>query len=333
MMRRNLLTTALCGAVTSWALAGMLVWAGPVAANTAGQTAAPQATAQKKTLRYAFPIAETGFDPAQISDAYSRIIAANMFEAPLTYDPLARPVKVVPQTAQALPEISDNYTRFVFRLKPGILFADDPAFKGSKRLNAQGKRELTAEDYVYTLKRHYDPKTKSPSLFQLENARILGLSELRKKTIANKIAFDYDAEVEGVRALDRYTFEVRLASPAPRFYYTFTDGGVMGAVAREVVEAYGDKIMEHPVGTGPFRLAAWKRSSKITLERNPNYREQYYDAQPAPADALAMAVLANSKGKPNPMVERVEVDLLEEPPTNCMVRLKVAAEKTYRTLT
>ncbi|MFM8666841.1 MAG: hypothetical protein ACKOE3_11995, partial [Betaproteobacteria bacterium] len=119
MMRRNLLTTALCGAVTSWALAGMLVWTGPVAANTSGQTAAAQASAPKKTLRYAFPIAETGFDPAQISDAYSRIIAANMFEAPLTYDPLARPVKVVPQTAQALPEISDNYTRFVFRLKPG----------------------------------------------------------------------------------------------------------------------------------------------------------------------------------------------------------------------
>jgi len=292
MMRRNLLTTALCGAVTSWALAGMLVWAGPVAANTAGQTAAPQATAPKKTLRYAFPIAETGFDPAQISDAYSRIIAANMFEAPLTYDPLARPVKVVPQTAQALPEISDNYTRFVFRLRPGILFADDPAFKGSKRLNAQGKRELTAEDYVYTLKRHYDPKTKSPSLFQLENARILGLSELRKKTIANKIAFDYDAEVEGVRALDRYTFEVRLASPAPRFYYTFTDGGVMGAVAREVVEAYGDKIM--------------------ALERNPNYREQYYDAQPAPDDAEAQAVLAKLKGKRIPMVDRVEVSIVEE---------------------
>jgi ABC-type transport system substrate-binding protein len=103
-----------------------------------------------------------------------------------------------------------------------------------------------------------------------------------------------------------------LASPAPRFYYTFTDGGVMGAVAREVVEAYGDKIMEHPVGTGPYRLTAWKRSSKITLERNPNYREQYYDAQPAPGDAEAQAVLAKLKGKRVPMVDRVEVSIVEE---------------------
>ncbi len=319
MTRRNWVTGSLRGAALVLVLTGAIAVPGVVGAQAAGGaspaasgSAAPKGTAAIKTLRYAFPIAETGFDPAQISDAYSRIIAANMFEAPLTYDPLARPAKVVPQTAQALPEISDNFTRFVFRIKPGIFFADDAAFKGSKRLNAQGKRELTAEDYVFTLKRHYDPKTKSPSLFQLENARILGLSELRKKTIAAKIAFDYDAEVEGVRALDRYTFEVRLASPAPRFYYTFTDGGVMGAVAREVVERYGDKIMEHPVGTGPFRLAAWKRSSKITLERNPNYREQYYHAEPSADDGEAQAMLAKLKGKRLPMVDRVEVSIVEE---------------------
>jgi ABC-type transport system substrate-binding protein len=105
---------------------------------------------------------------------------------------------------------------------------------------------------------------------------------------------------------------VRLASPAPRFYYTFTDGGVMGAVAREVVERYGDKIMEHPVGTGPFRLAAWKRSSKITLERNPNYREQYYHAEPSADDGEAQAMLAKLKGKRLPMVDRVEVSIVEE---------------------
>ena len=319
MTRRNWVTGSLRGAALVLVLTGAIAVPGVVGAQSAGGaspaasgSAAPKGTAAIKTLRYAFPIAETGFDPAQISDAYSRIIAANMFEAPLTYDPLARPAKVVPQTAQALPEISDNFTRFVFRIKPGIFFADDAAFKGSKRLNAQGKRELTAEDYVFTLKRHYDPKTKSPSLFQLENARILGLSELRKKTIAAKIAFDYDTEVEGVRALDRYAFEVRLASPAPRFYYTFTDGGVMGAVAREVVERYGDKIMEHPVGTGPFRLAAWKRSSKITLERNPNYREQYYHAEPSADDGEAQATLAKLKGKRLPMVDRVEVSIVEE---------------------
>jgi ABC-type transport system substrate-binding protein len=231
-----------------------------------------------KVLRYAFPVAETGFDPAQISDLYSRTIAASIFDAPLTYDYLARPVKVVPQTAAALPEISDGARRFVFRIRPGIFFADDPVFKGQRR-------ELVAADYVYSIKRHYDPKFKSPNLFQLENAGLLGLSELRRRAIEGNQPFDYDTEVEGARVLDRYRFELRIAEPAPRLHYLFTDGSAMGAVAREVVEHYGGAIMAHPVGTGPYRLAEWRRSSRIVLERNPGFREQRYAEQPAAGDA------------------------------------------------
>jgi ABC-type transport system substrate-binding protein len=259
----------------------------------------------KKVLRYAFPVAETGFDPAQISDLYSRTVAQGIFEAPLTYDYLARPAQVKPQTAVALPEISDNFKRFVFRIKPGIHFADDPVFQGHQR-------ELTAADYVYSVKRHYDPKFKSPSLFQLENAQILGLSELRRKAIADKQPFPYDTEVEGLRALDRYRFEVRLAQPSPRFFYHFADGAVTGAVAREVIEAYAGKEMEHPVGTGPFRLAAWKRSSKIVLERNPAYRDVVFDETPAAADPGALALAARFKGRKLPMVDRVEISIIEE---------------------
>jgi ABC-type transport system substrate-binding protein len=81
-----------------------------------------------------------------------------------------------PATAAAMPEVSDDFRTFTFRIKPGIYFVDDPAFKGKKR-------ELTAEDYVYSLKRHYDPRWKSGNLYLLETAKILGLSELRKKFI------------------------------------------------------------------------------------------------------------------------------------------------------
>ncbi len=263
------------------------------------------AQAPKKILRYAFPVAETGFDPAQISDLYSRTMAANIFDAPLTYDYLARPAKVKPQTAAAMPEISDGGKRFVFRIRPGIYFADDPAFKGVKR-------ELVAADYLYSLKRHYDPKYKSPNLFQLENAKILGLSELRKKAIADKLPFPYDTPVEGLRLIDRYSFEIVLAQPAPRFYYLFAEGSVMGAVAREVIEAYPDRAMEHPVGTGPFRLAEWKRSAKIVLERNPNYRDDLYDEEPAAGDADAVAIAAKLRGRKLPLVDRVEISIIEE---------------------
>jgi len=277
----------------------------PSVAQAPKQERPTQAVPLQKVLRYAFPVAETGFDPAQISDLYSRTVAANIFEAPLTYDYLARPARVKPQTAAALPEISDDGKRFVFRIKPGIFFADDPAFKGARR-------ELTAADYVYSVKRHYDPKFKSPNLFQLENAGIVGLSELRRKAIADQGPFPYDTEVEGLRALDRYSFEVKLAKPAPRFYYAFADGAVMGAVAREVIEAYPDKAMEHPVGTGPFRLAQWKRSAKIVLERNPNYRDDPYDEEPAASDPRAVAIAARMKGRALPLVDRVEVSIIEE---------------------
>jgi ABC-type transport system substrate-binding protein len=258
-----------------------------------------------KVLRYAFQVAESGFDPAQISDVNSRTVVANIFDAPLTYDFLARPAKLVPQTTVALPEVSDNFKRWVFRIRPGIYFSDDPAFKGQKR-------ELVAADYVYAIKRHYDPAIKSPGLFLFENAKVLGLSALRKNALETKQPFDYDSEVAGLRTLDRYSFEIRLAEPAPRFGFILADAAVSGAVAREVIEAYPGKSMEHPVGTGPYKLTQWVRSSSMVLERNSNYREHYYDAQPANDDAQGQDILKKMKGKRLPMIDRVEIAIVEE---------------------
>src|SRR5712692_5608177 len=104
---------------------------------------APPAAAEK-VLRYAFLVAETGFDPGQINDLYSSIILSHIFDAPLTYDYLARPAKLKPNTAAALPEVSADGRVWTLRVRPGIYFADDPAFRGMKR-------ELTAHDYVYSM--------------------------------------------------------------------------------------------------------------------------------------------------------------------------------------
>ena len=258
-----------------------------------------------KVFRYAFLIAETGFDPAYITDLYSRTVAAAIFEAPLEFEFLARPVRMRPNTAAAMPEVSADFKTFTFRIKPGIYFADDPAFKGQKR-------ELTAADYVYSLKRHYDPRWKSGNLYLLEGDKILGLSELRREVLEQKKPFDYDREVEGLRALDRYTFQVRLAEPKPRFLYHFTDGSFTGALAREVVEMYGDKIGEHPVGTGPYRLAQWKRSSRMVLARNPSYREVLYDETAPAGDESLQRVAAAFRGKRLPLIDEVHISVIEE---------------------
>ncbi len=261
--------------------------------------------AQEKVLRYAFPVAETGFDPAQINDLYSRIITANIFDALYGYDYLARPAKVRPALAAAMPEVSPDFRTFTVKMRPGIHFADDPAFGGKKR-------EVTAADVVYSMKRIMDPKNKSPLVSGIEEEKILGLAELRKRALAGA-PFDYEAEIEGLRALDRYTVQFKLGEPRPRFVLTLADPGIMGVVAREVVEKYGEHIMEHPVGTGPFMLKEWRRSSKITLVKNPGYREEFYAAQPSPGDAAAQAIADKMKGKRLPMIDRVEVSIIDDP--------------------
>jgi len=276
-----------------------------LALTTSLALALPAQAQPQKVMRYAFPIAETGFDPAQITDLYSRTVAAAIFDSPLEFEFLARPARMRPNTAAAMPEVSDDYKTFTFRIRPGIYFDDDPVFKGVRR-------ELTAADYVYSLKRHYDPRWKSGNLYLLENDKILGLSELRREAIATKKPFDYDREVEGLKALDRYTFRVRLAEPKPRFLYHFSDGSFTGALAREVVEAYADSIMAHPVGTGAFRLATWKRSSRIVLEKNPNYRDEFYDEHPPANDARLARIAAQFKGRKLPMVDRVQIAIIEE---------------------
>jgi ABC-type transport system substrate-binding protein len=268
--------------------------------------AAPGLAAQPtKTLRYAFPVAETGFDPAQISDLYSRTVAAGIFDAPLEFAYLARPFQLRTNTAAAMPEVSADHRSFTIRIRPGILFADDPAFGGKPR-------ELTAADYVYSIKRHYDPRWKSGNLYILENAGILGLSEVRRHAIAQNKPFDYDTEVEGLRALDRYTLQIKLAEPSPRFLYNLADGSFTGALAREVVRAYGDKVGEHPVGTGPFVLAQWTRGSRIVLKRNPGYREVLYDEAPPADNPRAVAIAQQFKGRRLPLIDEVRIAIIEE---------------------
>jgi peptide/nickel transport system substrate-binding protein len=258
--------------------------------------------AELKVLHIPFLIAETNFDPAFTSDLYSNTVIEEILESPLTYDFLARPAKLKPLTLEAMPEITDGGRTYTLHVKPGIYYADDPAFGGKKR-------ELVAADYEFAMKRLMDPKGSSPNLWLIEG-RIAGVPEAIAK--AKKAGrFDYDAKIPGLELLDRYTLRVHLVKPDFNFLYILAMGTV-GAQAREVVEKYGDEIGAHPVGTGPYRLAEWKRSSKIVLARNENFREMYYDGEPPADDALSQELLRENKGKRMPMVDRVEISIIEE---------------------
>ena len=270
-------------------------------ASTLASAQAPQ-----KTLRYAFLVAETGFDPAQINDLYSSIILGQIFDPPYTYDFLSRPVKVRPNTAVGMPQVSADGLTWTIKVQPGIFFTDHEAFKGKKR-------ELVAQDYVYSLKRHADPKIKSQNLYLVQKL-IVGLDGLRQAAVKNNGKFEYDREIDGIKAIDRYTYQIRLTEPSPNLLYYLTYCNLMCAVAREVIEAVGvDKAMEQPIGTNAFKLAQWKRSSRIVLERNPGYREHVYAEEAPEGDAVKQAIAAKLKGRRLPMIDRVEVYIVEEP--------------------
>ncbi|MEY4564618.1 MAG: hypothetical protein RLZZ618_3895 [Pseudomonadota bacterium] len=276
----------------------------PASAARAASAPAPVAAAApgQKVLRVMFPAPETGFDPMQASDSYSFTVINHIFDSLYDYDHLARPFKIKPNLAVALPKVSEDFRTFTISLKHGIYFADDPAFKGRKR-------ELVAQDIVYSIKRYFDPKLNSPTLPSVQEEGIVGLEALREAAVQSKLAFNYDSEIEGLRALDRYTVQIKLSEPRPRLLYSLANWPIM---AREVVQAYGDTIMEHPVGTGPFVLTQWRRSSLMVFERNANYREEFYNASPAADDVEGQALLKRFKGRRLPMVDRVEVSVIEQ---------------------
>jgi len=260
---------------------------------------------ERKVLRLLFSSPETSFDPARISDLYSRAVTTHIFEAPYAYDHLARPIRVRPLTAAGMPEVTNDFRTWTVRIKPGIHFADDPAFNGKKR-------ELTAQDYVYAFQRVVDPANISPIATSTLELKIKGLAAARDAAVKGKKPFDYDAPIEGVRALDRYTLRIELEEPRPRFVDTLTASDLLGGQAREVVEFYKEAIGEHPVGTGPFKLKSWRRSSRIVLERNPDYREVLYDAWPAPGDTEGQQILAKLKGRRLPMIDEVDIAVIQE---------------------
>jgi ABC-type transport system substrate-binding protein len=281
----------------AWALLG-LVGAGLAAM-------APQAVAQtdpNKLLRVSIAVAETGFDPQAAGDAFSNYVNQAIFDTLYRYDYLARPHKLVAATAQALPEISTDGRTWTMRVRPGIYFADDPAFKGQKR-------ELVAADYVYAIKRILDPKVRSNTL-QSVDGRFVGADAVVAKARETG-KFDYDAPIEGLQAIDRYTLRFKLAFPDYELLANLTTTA-FAAVAREVIDAYGDAsgwVMANPVGTGPYLLKEWRRGQRIVLEANPGFRDERY---PQPANPADRALVARLVGRKLPLIGRIEISVIEE---------------------
>ncbi len=264
-----------------------------------------QAADPNKVIRTPYQSSETNFDCAIESDEFTGTLCDNIFDSLLQYDHLARPVKLQGRAATGLPHISADGLTYTFKLKPGIFFTDDVSFGGKKR-------ELIASDYIYSFKRILDPKLISKWQF-LFDKKIVGGDELVAEAKQNG-KFDYDKPIAGLEAPDKFTLIIRLKKPDYNLSYILALPAT-SAVAREVVEHYGSTFPEHPVGSGPYRLKDWRRSLRVTLEANPDFREEYFEsaitADPR-ADPRDLAIAAHLKGKRLPLVGRIEISPIEE---------------------
>jgi len=236
-----------------------------------------------------------GFDPVDAGDVESAEQISRVYEGLLEYDYLARPYRVVPRLAEALPEVSADKLTYTFRLKKGVRFSDDPCFPGGKG------REVTAADFIYSLKRILDPKINSQGSWILEG-HLLGVDAWQK-------AGDFNAPLTGLTAPDPHTLQIKLAKPYPQLLWVLTMQYAF-VLPREALEHYKDDFRWHPVGTGPFRLKSWRRRYRIEYERNPSFNGQAYPTEGEPGDKAA-GLLADA-GKPLPFLDRIiEYDIKE----------------------
>lgn len=255
--------------------------------------------ASERVLNIISPAEIKGFDPIMADDLYSGREIGKIYESLLAYHWLKVPYELIPNLAESMPEISKDGITYTFKIRKGVLFQDDAAFPNGKG------RELEASDFVYSIKRLADSKSQANGWWILDG-KLKGLNEWRDKN-ANLPATNYDEEVEGLKALDKYTLQFKLAKPFPQFLYALAMG-FTSAVSKEVVAKYGKEFINHPVGTGPYVLPKFDQGKRITYTKNPTYREVFYpsDASPEYKDLLADA------GKRLPLVDKIVVHVMVE---------------------
>ncbi|GAB4108016.1 MAG: ABC transporter substrate-binding protein [Phycisphaeraceae bacterium] len=247
-----------------------------------------------------------GMDPMDIGDTTSSGIASNIYDCLYQYHYLKRPYEIIPSLAADMPEVSDDGLTYTIRIRDDVFFQDDPCFT-----ETAGKgRKLVAEDFIYSWKRLADIKNVSKNWW-IFDGRIVGFDDFREytKTVENKQDVDYSRPVEGLKALDDHTLQIRLTKPWPQIKYYLAHLPT-APVPREAVEYYGQEFINHPVGTGPYRLTTWRHGSKIILDRNPTFRKELYPAEGEPGDA-EKGLLADA-GKPLPLIDRIDITIIEE---------------------
>ena len=253
----------------------------------------------REIYRHSEDEAPSSLDPAQAATVYSNMVVVNVFDTLYRYKYLARPYALTPNLALDLPEPSNDGLTYTIRIRPGVEFADDPAFPDGIG------REVTVHDLIYSIQRHFDPNVRSQGAW-LWSGRIRGLDAWGDN------GANYAEPIEGLKAIDDHTLEIHLTAPYPQLAYTLATG-FSALVPREAVEHYGREFAVKPVGSGPFRLTSFN-SALASFERNPKFDRGPLNltAEGYSAELHGELGLEALDGQHYPFIDGLEIHFIDE---------------------
>jgi ABC-type transport system substrate-binding protein len=271
--------------------------------GAAGVPSDGEASGAAKIFYDARRTAHKTLDPMKQFDQASAEIVMNVYDTLLEYHYLDRPYRLTPNLLRELPMQLPDRVTYLFRLRQGVRFHDDDCFEGGVG------RELVADDAIYSIERFADANVNNKS-WALLAGYIVGLDAFREKTreLGRGVNYD-DLEVEGLRKVDDYSFEVQFTRDNPLAFFPFAMTS-LSIVAREAVETYGEDFAQHPVGTGPFTIKQFARRGTMILARNPDYHGHYPST--GSIEDRKRGLLERA-GEPIPFLDEIHMPLIEEP--------------------
>jgi len=256
----------------------------------------------KKILYAPLEAKLTGLDPMLVTDVYSALVSGQCYEGLYQYHYLKNPEVLIPALADGMPAVSADRLTYTIKIRKDVTFVGDKCFPGGKG------RNIRAEDFIFHLKRIANVKNVSPQWSGYDD-KIVGLDEFREytKTVKSKKDVDYNRPIEGLKALDEHTLQIKLKKPWPQLRYSLAG---FTPIAREAVDHYGDQFNNVAVGTGPFIIKTFSPGSKVEMVRNPTFRKEYYPTDGRPGDKEKG--LLDAAGKPIPFIDGIVYYVIEE---------------------
>ena len=217
-------------------------------------------------------------EPALASDYPSSIMVMSFYDTLLQYDYVERPYKLIPSMLESMPETSADCLHYKFKLRDDLYFQENPSFRD------KNDRKVTSRDVVFSFLRLADARVHS-SGFWLWRSKVKGVDEFYSKSTSLKSGdmSIYDTGCEGFEIIDDANFAIHLNKPDPRLLYMLAMS-YSAVVSKKTAIANANSLAEITAGSGPFRLAEWQKDYKIILEKNPEFRNEFFPQAQNPAD-------------------------------------------------